>query len=811
MAINSDQKGALRSQGLLLMSGRRLEEAKAVFTEISRLDPEDAETWYMLSSINGMLGNIAEAGGCCRRVLSLQPDNAEAHVILGNVLASQGQFDAAAAAYEKAIELNRDLPIAYFNLGNLQLRQERYDKAADNYCRAMQLNPVPAQTEAVRKKAQILMQRHRFEEAAQVFAHLCQVNPRDAEAWYDLSNAQGNLGKVDEAGECCRRVLEIQPDHSGAHTNLGNVLFHRREFGEAVGHYLKALAQDPHNIVALHNLGRVCQSDEDIARYIEHYRRVINSLPDSAAARAAFSEVMDYTFVFPAEYMPWLDEELQQCYAADGINYQLLGPVTARLLKLKYHIQPPADDDETYVENMSGRITSDGLFLMMMEKSVNKDADIELLLIKVRRRLLLNYRRERSLSPDAVKLALALAYQGINNEHVFSVDAEEEAHVADMRREIEENVPSLDAPGNALEEMLLIFGMYEDLSSLTCREHLSRLPPAEWSEAFRAFLTEALLNPLEEQRIKEKIVSLGEIADRTSQLVQSQYEENPYPRWVVTSRKGKENIRQKLQATFPHFTPPAFVDGPIRMLAAGCGTGMQAIQAALGYRDVEIVAVDISNSSLAYAARMARKYGVENIEFMQGDILDLAGLDRRFHVIECIGVLHHMEDPLAGWRVLAGLLVEGGLMQIGLYSEAARKVVVEARDIIRNEGLASDKNAIRDFRARVLRREWGDDLYQMSRNSPDFYSVSSCRDLLFHYQEHRYTLPQLRRELDELKLNFIGFKGFRNANTAGLYRSQFPQDTNMNNLELWERFEELYPNTFGEMYHFWCQRTQAGA
>jgi hypothetical protein len=35
--------------------------------------------------------------------------------------------------------------------------------------------------------------------------------------------------------------------------------------------------------------------------------------------------------------------------------------------------------------------------------------------------------------------------------------------------------------------------------------------------------------------------------------------------------------------------------------------------------------------------------------------------------IEAVGVLHHMEDPLAGWRVLCGLLRLGGFMQIGLY------------------------------------------------------------------------------------------------------------------------------------------------
>ncbi len=38
----------------------------------------------------------------------------------------------------------------------------------------------------------------------------------------------------------------------------------------------------------------------------------------------------------------------------------------------------------------------------------------------------------------------------------------------------------------------------------------------------------------------------------------------------------------------------------------------------------------------------------------------LGGLGRQFDLIECVGVLHHLGDPLAGWRVLVSLLKPGG-------------------------------------------------------------------------------------------------------------------------------------------------------
>ena len=75
-----------------------------------------------------------------------------------------------------------------------------------------------------------------------------------------------------------------------------------------------------------------------------------------------------------------------------------------------------------------------------------------------------------------------------------------------------------------------------------------------------------------------------------------------------------------------------------------------------------MLAVDLSLSSLCYAKRKTRELGLTNITYAQADILRLGTLPRRFDVIESSGVLHHLADPLAGWRVLLSLLRPGGFM-----------------------------------------------------------------------------------------------------------------------------------------------------
>ena len=88
------------------------------------------------------------------------------------------------------------------------------------------------------------------------------------------------------------------------------------------------------------------------------------------------------------------------------------------------------------------------------------------------------------------------------------------------------------------------------------------------------------------------------------------------------------------------------------------------------------------------AHRRARRS--TNIDYAQADILQLGAIGRTFDLIQSAGVLHHLADPWAGWRVLLSLLRPGGVMRIGLYSETARRGVVAARAFIAQRGLRLD-------------------------------------------------------------------------------------------------------------------------
>jgi SAM-dependent methyltransferase len=202
--------------------------------------------------------------------------------------------------------------------------------------------------------------------------------------------------------------------------------------------------------------------------------------------------------------------------------------------------------------------------------------------------------------------------------------------------------------------------------------------------------------------------------------------------------------------------------------------------------------------------RMAKLYGAGNIDFAQCDILDLHRLDKHYDFINCSGVLHHMGDPVAGWTSLIDRLKPGGAMMIGLYSTKARKVIFEARDEIAAQGIDSSDDGLRAFRHHTFSLPPGNKLDRL-RTFKDFYTLSETRDLLFHVQEKTYDIPELQNIMDELDLEFCGFK-LPYAEIADIFKQDFPDDPKMLDLKNWDAFETRNPDIFGGMYNFLCKR-----
>ena len=215
----------------------------------------------------------------------------------------------------------------------------------------------------------------------------------------------------------------------------------------------------------------------------------------------------------------------------------------------------------------------------------------------------------------------------------------------------------------------------------------------------------------------------------------------------------------------------------------------------------KITGIDLSLKSLSYAKRKSKELGFENIEFIHSDILQLKNLNKKFDIIESIGTLHHMKTPQAGLKILVDILKPNGFLKLGLYSKKARDYVIKAREIIKERNFNTSIEDIRKCRELIFDNE--DDLIiKKLLNRGDFYSTSNVRDLLFHVQEHHFTIPQISKMLKKFNLEFLGFINSSNKNKFLKFFSQ----NDITSLDKWDRFENDNPSSFMGMYQFWVKK-----
>ena len=139
-------------------------------------------------------------------------------------------------------------------------------------------------------------------------------------------------------------------------------------------------------------------------------------------------------------------------------------------------------------------------------------------------------------------------------------------------------------------------------------------------------------------------------------------------------------------------------------------------------------------------------------------------------------------------------------MLIGLYSELARQHIIEIRKEIAQSGAGSSDLAMKAFRQDIINSD--KKYYKEILSSDDFYNMSSLRDLLFHVQEHRFTISQIKDYLSALGLKFCGFE----TNILKDFLVTNPGPDSPYDLDKWQAYEETNPSAFRSMYQFWCQK-----
>jgi Flp pilus assembly protein TadD len=140
-------------------------------------------------------------------------------------------------------------------------------------------------SETRRIYADVLARQGKVDEAVEAYREVLESEPENAQALNNLGFLLASQDRVDEAVVCYRRSLEIEPDNALANLNLGAILARRGEDEAAVAHLEVAVEQEPDNISAHRILGLVLVRQGHTGLAIPHLERVVAAQPDQENLR----------------------------------------------------------------------------------------------------------------------------------------------------------------------------------------------------------------------------------------------------------------------------------------------------------------------------------------------------------------------------------------------------------------------------------------------------------------------------------------------------------------------------------------------
>jgi SAM-dependent methyltransferase len=218
-------------------------------------------------------------------------------------------------------------------------------------------------------------------------------------------------------------------------------------------------------------------------------------------------------------------------------------------------------------------------------------------------------------------------------------------------------------------------------------------------------------------------------------VVRNFYDRAPFPGYPpndslawLRARAERSAFARLLDASIP---------GDALVAEIGCGTGQMSLY--LARADRRLVAVDLSRAALTLGAAAARRYGVDTIRFVEGDLSRLPLRDSAFDIVYCSGVLHHTPDPRAAFAGIAKAVKPGGHIVLGLYNRYARLPLRLRRLIARASGyrFIPFDPVLRDRQSEPARREaW-------------------LRDQYRHPEEHSHSVAEVRGWFRENRIDYV--------------------------------------------------------
>jgi tetratricopeptide (TPR) repeat protein len=601
----------------------RVAEAERLYGQILSVAPTHFDALHLLGLVKIQQGHVAEGARRIQAALAVNPGSARAWFNLGIGLVQLDRADEAVAGFDRALAIRPDYLEAVYNRGIAFAKLGRHERAIVDF------NTVLASradhVEALYNRAWALERLARYQEALADFDRLVLVDPRQAEAFHGRGNVLGHLERFDEAVASYDRALALQPgladaacnrglalarlerydaaiasfdaallakpEHVDAITHRGNMCAQRGRFSEAVADYERALALAPGRDDTLRYLAQALRCEGDAARALDVIRRAL-ALKDTRLSRDIFVACVQDLRSIPGDRD--FHDLILRALSEPWCRPSELVPTAVAMVKLdsavaqgcKQAMHSPVGymtAEELLGPAGFSAIAEHKLLRCLLESAPICDIELERFLTAARRTMLDFARRPTAagaMDNGNLGLCCALARQCFITEYAFAVATDEHDEACRLRDELAAALTS----GGSESIIPLVVAVYFPLHGLPgARALLERT----WPDSVNRLITQQVREPLQEEEYRAMMPRLTSIEGAVTREVRQQYEENPYPRWVIAA-------------------PPASLSRSTRWYACGCLSPDSARGASGRWIFLLQVAVPASNQSISHATLSTR-------------------------------------------------------------------------------------------------------------------------------------------------------------------------------------------------------------
>lgn len=232
--------------------------------------------------------------------------------------------------------------------------------------------------------------------------------------------------------------------------------------------------------------------------------------------------------------------------------------------------------------------------------------------------------------------------------------------------------------------------------------------------------------------------------DSTIDPVCAFYTAHPYPPPVANLDRAQTEWQDADRHRAEHHLlwPGTPYRADLDILVAGCGT-WQAAKYALCRPAAHVVGIDVSTTSLSHTEQLKRKYTLANLEMAHRTIESVEAMAQRFDLIVCTGVLHHLEDPVAGLRALRSVLKPDGVIYLMVYAPYGRTGIYMLQQYCRTLGVSRSDGEIADLRTAIAALPPQHPLHAQLATSRDARNTDALADALLNPREQSYSVPEL--------------------------------------------------------------------